>query len=103
MTRALPIVLTLALAVALAAGFGGSSCYSPQIQDCQYLCAPPAPGVEQCPDGFVCNVQLRCVSEVGMMCGAPIDGPPPEAVKFDAPPDSPGDGGAVVDGLTTPG
>ena len=78
MKRLTPIGVVLALVFAIVAA-GGGSCYSPEIDDCQYACAPPSPGVERCPEGLVCNADLRCVSAVQMRCGPPIgsDGGPP--------------------------
>ena len=72
MNRIIPILLTSACAFAVVLGMGGSSCYAPAIEDCQYACAPPGPGA-RCPDGLVCNTEQRCASGSQVRCSAPND------------------------------
>lgn len=95
MRRLLPVFLSAVFAFALASAFGGASCYSPAIDDCQYACAPPKPGQAQCPEGFFCNSELRCVSAIGMRCDFPpqIDAP----IGGDIKPDIPGDSSTMPD------
>jgi len=107
MNRIIPILLATAFAFALVLGMGGSSCYAPAIEDCQYICAPPGPGMQRCPDDLVCNSEMRCVSGSAMRCNSPnddaaIDQSMPGDIIPDAPMDGSGsgsgsDGGMVMD------
>ncbi|HEU0033847.1 MAG TPA: hypothetical protein VFQ53_24635 [Kofleriaceae bacterium] len=63
--RTLPIVASAIVGLVLA-GFlsGASSCYAPNVEDCQYSCAARA-----CPDEMFCNQEQKCVGNPDTTCG----------------------------------